>query len=76
MPAKTLIHTIVVFLMVALPLQAKHRIYGYVYAPDKSPASWASVSVQGTDHGVLTREDGWYDLHFEEGDTIVFSMMG
>ncbi len=76
MPAKTLIHTIVVFLMVALPLQAKHRIYGYVYAPDKSPASWASVSVQGTDHGVLTREDGYFDLHFNEGDTIVFSMMG
>lgn len=60
----------------ALVLHARHRVYGYVFTPNRTSAAYASVAVQGSDAGTLTREDGWYDLTFDEGDTIVYSMMG
>lgn len=62
--------------LAATSQDAARKIYGYIYGPDRTPAPWVSVSVQGTSVGTLSREDGWYSLSFLKGDTIVFSMMG
>ena len=55
-----------------------YRLYGYVYLPDREPASYASIQVKGTTIGTMAREDGYYDLRFLLKDSAVveFSVLG
>ena len=60
-----------------LPLVQQHRITGKVTeAIDDSPISGVSVLVKGTTNGTNTAADGVYELAVNEGDSLIFSMVG
>ncbi|MBP5135963.1 MAG: carboxypeptidase-like regulatory domain-containing protein, partial [Paludibacteraceae bacterium] len=55
-----------------------YRIYGYVYLPDREPASFTTITVEGTTTGTTAREDGYYDLRFSATDSarVRFQILG
>lgn len=60
-----------------LPIIQQHRITGKVTeAIDESPISGVSVLVKGTTTGTNTAVDGVYELMVNEGDSLIFSMVG
>ena len=55
-----------------------YKIYGYVYLPDREPASFTTISVEGTSTGTTAREDGYYELKFSTTDSakVKFYILG
>ncbi len=47
----------------------EYKIFGYVYLPNREAASYASVQVNGSQQGTMTRENGYYELEFSIPDT-------
>ena len=55
-----------------------YKIYGYVYLPDREPASFTTISVEGTSTGTTAREDGNYELKISATDSanVKFYILG
>jgi hypothetical protein len=55
-----------------------YKIYGYVYLPDREPASFTTITVEGTTTGTTAREDGYYELKFSATDSakVKFYILG
>lgn len=73
------IHILLVLFLVPLALFAKDvKVYGYVYTPDREPAIYAAVQVQGTNIGTTTREDGYYELQLtvDTAATVQYVLLG
>lgn len=50
-------------------LATDYRMFGYVYLPNREAAAYASILVNGTQTGTMTRENGYYELDFSLPDT-------
>ncbi|MDF1571226.1 MAG: TonB-dependent receptor [Bacteroidales bacterium] len=57
-------------------LQQKKKVAGSVVDEDGDPMPGATVTVKGTTRGVITAEDGTFDIEVDPGDVLVISFIG
>jgi hypothetical protein len=54
-----------------------YKLYGRITNRNLEPLAFVSVQVKSTSLGILSKEDGTYELHLDEGQyEIVYSMIG
>jgi hypothetical protein len=67
----------IVLLFSGISTAAQTRVFGKITNSKMEPLAFASVQVKEYQHGVMTREDGSYELKLEEGHyELVVSMVG
>ncbi|MCC8114836.1 MAG: TonB-dependent receptor [Bacteroidales bacterium] len=63
-------------LLLALPALAQSTITGHVVDQQGEPIVGASVTLKGTNNGVVTDLDGNFGIHCEEGSNLLISYIG
>src|SRR5262245_60901649 len=69
---------LLLLLFVVYVAQAKYfKITGKVTNDKLEPLALVSVQIKGSVKGTISKEDGYYELHLEEGTyDLAFSMLG
>ena len=70
------LQNLLIFLMIAIQLNAQQDIKGKVVDDAKIPLPGVSVQVKNTLRGTITDVDGNYTILPNPSDTLVFSMVG